>query len=110
MPLRVAGSFGLLFFVFVVGCQRAARYPAVAAKAPAVEEKIAPKPSWTWQFPQQPPEDADVPIVFIAHRHKDWAGLTDYWNHFPHRAAGMRTLHLGQSAFGMAGAVVLADR
>lgn len=112
MPLRAAGVLGLLFgLVSVFGCQRAARYPGVAAaKAQAPEQKVTPLPTWTWQLPQQPSEEADVPIVFIAHGHKDWAGLPEYWNVFPPLAAGMRTVHLGQSAFGMAGALVLADR
>lgn len=112
MPLRAAAVLGLLLgFVSVFGCQRAARYPGVApAKAQAEEQTLTPQPTWTWQLPQQPPEDAEVPIVFIANGHKDWAGLPAYWNMFPPPAAGTRTIHLGQSAIAMAGAMVLADR
>jgi cytochrome c peroxidase len=107
MSVRVAALL-LLGLSVVLGCQRASRYPGIAKPQPP-EKKVTPKPNWSWQLPQQPP-DADVPIIFIAHGHKDWAGLSAYWNVFPPPAGGARTIHVGQSPLGAAGAMVLADR
>lgn len=91
----------------VFGCQRATRYPAAAVKPAAVEDKAAALPTWSWQLPQSSPETADIPIVFIAHGHKDWEGLRSYWNMSPPPAAGSRTIHLGQAPFAIAGAMAL---
>ncbi|MCI0683880.1 MAG: c-type cytochrome [Gemmataceae bacterium] len=111
MSPRAPGLVGLLLgTVTILGCQRAVRYPGVgAANAPAEEQKITPLPTWSWQLPWLPPE-ADVPIVFIAHGHKDWDSLPAFWNVFPPPAAGLRTIHFAQSPLGGAAAMVLADR
>ncbi len=112
MQCRAAFLFALSFSIVAdLGCQRASRYPAVVTiKAPGPDEKRAASPTWSWQLPQFAPDAVDMPIVFIAHGHKDWDGLRGYWNVFPGPGAGARTIHLGQTPVAIAGAMMLASQ
>src|SRR5262245_8199981 len=103
---------GLLFLPLVgvaaiFGCQRATRYPPVMVKAPSVDEKAKALPTWSWQMPQSATQSDDMPIVFVTHGQMNWDRLRSYWSIVPPPAAGSRTIHLGQSPFAIAGAMML---
>ena len=55
-------------------------------------------------------ETPDIPIAFIPSTSKEWENLPKFWNHFPPRAAGARTIYLGLPPLPAAAALVLADR
>lgn len=101
----VALSIVAASMLAMLGCQRASRYQA-AARSAVPEEKLRAEPAWSWQLPLFAPQTHDVPIIFIPHGHKEWDSLTGYWNNFPPRPAGMRTIHLGQTP--LAAATLLA--
>ena len=107
--LRAIGCAAMFAIVAFAGCQRANRYPPTSvAKAALPDEKPSAKPIWSWQMPLYEPF-GDVPIVFVAHGHKEWEGLGSYWNNFPPRPGGMRTIHLGQTPLAIAALMVAAN-
>lgn len=98
---------GLLFVcLLAIGCRKADRY--VSKKKPPAPDSQAKtealNPNWSWL----PTETHDIPIVFVPPTAKEWGALPSFWNVFPDRASGMRTVHIGQDPIGAAVAMTAA--
>lgn len=98
----------LLGLLMLPACQRAQRYPLPAPADVSQGDKESDadllRASWCDQ-----PEQPDVPIVFIAEGHPDWALLGNYWNAVPF-PGGMPTIHLALPPLGAISALVLAEQ
>jgi cytochrome c peroxidase len=104
-------SFLLLILGWTVaGCQPVARYGSVEVRktgAEPADTKASALPShYSWLPTADLP---DIPIVFIPSTSKEWEVLPKFWNHFPHRVAGARTIYLGLPPLPAAAALVMAD-
>src|SRR5262245_34750395 len=99
------------FLVAQAGCEPARQYPAqlVSIAPPTEGKKTSPPvpPRHEWMAPEAP---HDIPIRFVPDSAKEWKELPEFWNHFPPPAAGMRTIHLGQSPLGAVLSMYLADQ
>jgi cytochrome c peroxidase len=102
----------LLLNLFLAGCQPATRYPALPAESkPAPPPDVEPTPRLLPHYGWLPTsEQADIPIAFVEASADPvgWKRLKHFWNHLPGAAAGMPTLHLGQSPIAAAGALAAA--